>query len=92
MSDKSLPLKEIRYTRPRSSCSSQNLMNALEANFIPAVIKDVHVFCVRCVFDFIDSNEAVKQLAARRRVIEVKLRESEEVCIALLIELFLLYL
>ena len=75
-----LPLRNVLYGRPRSQISSRNLMNALKANLLPSVIKNVHVIGIRCVFDFIDRREAVQQLAARRRLLEKKLRESNEVC------------
>ena len=79
----SLPLRSVQYSLPRTQFSSKKLKELLESNLVPPVINDCHVFGVRCVFDFCNNAEAVKQLAARRRILELKLRESEEVCIAL---------
>ena len=74
-----LPVSGVSYGRPRSQLNNRNLMNALKAHLIPAVVNDLHIVAVRCVFDFVDYAEAVKQLAGRRRLLEKKLLESEEV-------------
>ena len=74
-----LPVKDVSISRPRNQFNDRNLANALDCHFTPCVINDVHVISVRCVFDFISSAEAVKHLAARRRLMEKRLLESEEV-------------
>ena len=74
-----LSLKTVILGRPRSQCSSRNIQNALRASLVPIVVEECEVVAVRCVFDFMDKSEAVKQLAARRKQLEDKLRELPEV-------------
>lgn len=83
MNNKKLPVKSVLYNRPRSQLNNRNLKNALTAHLIPIVVDNVHVIGIRCVFDFTSTAEAVKQLAARRRLLETRLREFEEVSIYL---------
>ena len=77
-----LPLKRVHYGTPRSACSNMNICNALKAHIVPLVTKEYQVVSIRCCFDFVDHQEAVKQLAARRRLMEMKLTELEEVIIS----------
>lgn len=76
-----LPVSAVSYGRPRNQLNNRNLTNALKANLIPAMVTDVHIVAVRCVFDFLTYGETVKQIAGRRRLLEKKLLECEEVIV-----------
>ena len=76
-----LPVSAVSYGRPRNMLNNRNLTNAFKANLIPAVVKDVHIVAVRCVFDFLSYGETVKEIAGRRRQLEKKLLECEEVIV-----------
>ena len=74
-----LPVRKVELTRPRSKLSATNLKNAFKVRFLPQVTKELHIVAVRCVFDFCSQAEVVRQLAARRRALEIKLLECKEV-------------
>ena len=69
----------VSYSRPRSSIQSKGLMNSLRTRLVPAVLQECQVVSVRCVWDFVSRDRAVEQLAARRRQLEMKLLELDEV-------------
>ena len=79
-----LPVNQVALGKPNNQLYNKQLLDALKAHLIPPVVRDVHVFGIRCVFDFISYGDAVRQLAARRRAIEKKFLESEEVIYFLL--------
>ena len=79
MSNAGLPIKRVRYGTPRSTLSNANICNALKAHVVPLVTKEYQVVAIRCCLDFTDHDIAVKQLAARRRLLEMKLFELDEV-------------
>ena len=74
-----LPIHNVSYGRPRSQFGTGNLKKGLEGHIIPVVIEHTHVIAVRCVFEFTSTAEAIKQLAVRRRKLEMILRDMEQV-------------
>ena len=78
-----LPVSTVSYGRPTNHrLSNMSLKNGLEGNLIPAIVNDLQIVAVRCIFNFLDYGEAVKQIAARRRLLEKKLLECEEVIVS----------
>ena len=69
----------VSYTPPKGQCSNRNLVTALRTRFVPAILSECQAVSVRCVFDLANRTVAIEQLAARRRQLEVKLFEQNEV-------------
>ena len=79
MSSDSLPLKSVSYGPPRGSLTNRNIMNGLRANLVPAVAGTCQIVAIRCVFGLSDLPTATKQLAARRRQLEIGVLQNPEV-------------
>ena len=79
------PVASVKYGPPRGSLTNQSIVKALQSNIVPAVIADCQVVSLRCVFEFTSFDEARKQLAARRRQLEMKVKENSEVSLYSLI-------
>ena len=73
-----LPVRRHALVRPRTALTGVNIKNALKTHLVPTILKECQTVSVRCIFDF-NNEEVVKQLAARRRQLEMKLLEREEV-------------
>ena len=75
-----IPVRSVSYGPPRSSLGSKSIIQGLKANLIPVVTRSCQVVAVRCIFDVSDEAEAKKQIAARRRQLEMKALNHPEVC------------
>ena len=78
--DDIVPVRNVSYGPPRNSLSSKSIMQGLRANLVPAITRTCQAVAIRCVFDANDEREAKKQLAARRRQLELKALSHPEVC------------
>ena len=74
-----LPLKRHSLPRVRTDMTSVKLKNALKIHLVPKILKECQTVSVRCVFEYVTNAEVVQQIAARRRQLEMKLLELDEV-------------
>ena len=80
MSDEDIvPVRRVKYSAPKTALSSSTIRAALSAALVPAVVERCGVVAIRCIFEFSTRAEAVKQLAARRRQLELKMEEIDDV-------------
>ena len=79
--DDIVPVRNISYGPPRRSLTSKSIIQGLRANLVPVVTRTCQAVAIRCVFDATDEREARKQLAARRRQLEMKALSHSEVLI-----------
>ena len=81
MAEDSVPVRNITYSAPKSVLSSTRIKTALATCLVPAVTEKCGVVAIRCCFESCSRADAVKQLAARRRQIELKLIEIDDVSV-----------
>ena len=72
-------LKNVNLKRPRTRLTNSAIFNALESDLIPALLGQCNVIAARAIFSAESQEDVVLQIAARRRAIEKKLMESQEV-------------
>ena len=74
-----MPVRNVKFGPPKTALSNSSIKNALSTTLVPAILESCGIVAVRCAFEFCSQSEAIKQLAARRKQIELKLVEVEDV-------------
>ena len=64
------PLNSVKYYRPKASLKNASIETALRTTLVPTIVSRCSVVAIRSIFDFATQEETVKQLAARRKLIE----------------------
>ena len=78
MADK-VAKNSVTMAAPARQLNSKVIRQAPETFVVPDVLKHCHVAAIRCIFNVADKEDIVKQLAARRRKLEMSLLENREV-------------
>ena len=81
MEEDLIPVRRVRYGPPKTSLKNANIESALRNSIVPAIVQDCTTMAVRSIFDFSSYEDAVKQLAARRKKMEDVLKEMD--CVSL---------
>ena len=81
MEEDLIPVRRVRYGPPKTSLKNANIESALINSIVPAIVQDCTTMAVRSIFDFSSYEDAVKQLAARRKKMEDVLKEMD--CVSL---------
>ena len=77
------PRRKHTVGKPRRTSANAMTIRSLDTHVVPCIIELCQVVGIRAIFGHEPHNETVKQVAARRRQIEMALLEEEEVSFSL---------